>query len=278
MAVVFGLAVALSWGGADFLGGFAAKRSPAAAVAATTQATGLVVSSVLVFAFGWDDLSGRDVVLSAGAGIAGVVGVTSLYRGLAIGRMSVVAPVSAVMAAVIPIAWGLARGEEPSTVALVGIALAVIAVAIVAQAPASDDGDHEGRSGIGLAVVAGAGFGVTFICLSSTAEASGLWPVFLSRATAVPILVIALLATGRHLFVARADLPPALVAGVLDMAAHVFLLAAVRRGMTTLVAPVAALYPAGTVLLANVVLREAIGRRRIVGLGTALFALVLIAS
>jgi drug/metabolite transporter (DMT)-like permease len=90
--------------------------------------------------------------------------------------------------------------------------------------------------------------------------------------------VIALLATGRHLFVARADLPPALVAGVLDMAAHVFLLAAVRRGMTTLVAPVAALYPAGTVLLANVVLREAIGRRRIVGLGTALFALVLIAS
>jgi drug/metabolite transporter (DMT)-like permease len=280
MAVALGLVVALSYGAADFLGGYASQRASTTSVTVVTQfvALGLALTAVLVA--GWDEVRGVDAGLGALAGLSQLAAVNALYRGLATGRMSVVAPVSAVTSALVPVTWGLARGEEPGAIALAGVALAIVAVAVVARAP-----DASGASGLAaaaplalaLALLAGVGFGVSFICFGETAKASGLWPVAIARLVAGPALVAGLLATRRAL------LPPpevrriAVATGVLDMTANVVLLLAVRQGLMSLVAPVASLYPGGTVVLARAVLGEPIGRTRVAGLGLALVALLLIA-
>jgi DNA ligase-1 len=271
VAVVLGLAVAASYGAADFLGGFASARAPATTVVVTTQTFGLVLAAVLLVVFGWDALGGRDVGLGVGAGLAQLVGVTALYRGLAAARMAVVAPVSAVVSALIPVTWGLARGEEPSALALVGVVLALAAGAIVARTP---DGGGPAWEGVPLALLAGVGFGVSFVCFGETSDDSGFWPVVLSRATAASVLVAALVARRRALRLSSSARRPALAAGALDMTATAVLLVAVRRELMSLVAPVASLYPAGTVVLARVVLDEPIGRERLAGLGLALVARV----
>lgn len=281
MAVLLGLAVALSYGAADFLGGFASQRSFAMSVVVMAQFVGLALAIVCAFAFGWDAVTGNDVALSAGAGFAQVTGVTALYQGLAVGRMSVVAPVSAVTSAIVPIGYGLATGEDPAVIALVGVALAIVAVAIVARAPdaGADAGTAAtgGRAALFLALAAGVGFGISFVCFAETSTDSGFVPVVLARAFAGTVMLIALLAAGRTVLPAPSERPIAAATGVLDMTANGLLLVAVRGELLSLVAPVASLYPASTVLLARVVLREPIGRERLAGLALAILALMLIA-
>lgn len=277
MAVILGLCVAATYGAADFMGGLASRRSPAPTIVLLSQSVGLAGSIVVALLVGWDAVASRDAVLAVGAGIGALVGVTALYQGLAVGRMGLVAPVSAVTAALLPIAWGLATGEDPSAFALAGAALAVVAVGVVARAP--DPEPHRGtRAGLALALLAGVGFAMSFICFGETNEASGFVPVLLARCVSVPVLLGALAATrGRAVLPAPGDRPVAVGTGLLDITANVVLLAAVRGEMLSLVAPVASLYPAGTVLLARVVLDEPIGRQRLAGLGLSIVALAFIA-
>jgi drug/metabolite transporter (DMT)-like permease len=276
MAVLLGLTVAISYGAADFLGGFASKRSTAESVVVLTQLVGFVVAIACALAFGWDAVTGKDISLSCGAGLAQVAGVTALYRGLSTGRMSVVAPLSAVTSAVIPIGYGLSTGEDPSLLALVGVVLAIIAVAVVAREPDTGDGGAN-TSALVFGLAAGVGFGVSFICFGETAKASGFWPVVIARATATVVMVVALVAARRAVAPDRSERPIAAATGVLDMTANGLLLVAVRGELLSLVAPVASLYPASTVVLARVVLHEPIGRQRLGGLALAGIALILIA-
>lgn len=282
MAVFLGLLVAASYGSGDFLGGLASRTSPPGATVLVSQAfaalVAVPVAVVWAVAAGTSAFSGHDAVLSIAAGLVTVAGLACLYRGLALGRASVVAPTSAVGAAVLQVGWGLANGEDPGTVAMIGVALALVAVGLVAASAGTDDSSGTSRwtelaLGAGAAVLLGS----NLILLSETGSDSGLWPIALGRVAALPVVAVALLALRRPFNVRREDMRFVAGAGALDASANVLQLIAVREALLTLVAPVAALYPAATVLLARIWQGERIGRARSFGLLVALVSLGLIA-
>jgi uncharacterized membrane protein len=220
-----------------------------------------------------------DIALGAVAGLAGATGIGCLYRGLSIGRASVVAPLSAVGAAVLQVAWGLARGEDPGAVALAGVALSLVAVGIVAGTAGRDpDQAASRRDELILGGAAAVLLGLFIILFSETGSGSGLWPAVSARAAPLPVLLIGLTLLRQPVAVGQLALPVVIAAGVLDASANALLLVALREGLLSLVAPVAALYPASTVVLSRIVLDERLGRARMAGLGVALVGLVLIGA
>jgi drug/metabolite transporter (DMT)-like permease len=279
MEIALGALVALAYGSGDFLGGFASQRLRTSTVLLGSQSIGLAVALLLAIVLRDASPDAHVYVLSAIAGAVGVVAVALLYRGLAVGRMSVVAPVSAVGGAVLPVVWGLMRGERPSPLAWVGIGLALTAIVIVGRGAEHDPAAsvtplHELALGAG----AGIGFGIVFILFSESASGSGLWPVLIARCTSVPLLIGAVIVLRQPPRVTRSGLAPVLGAGLFDVTANALIVLAIRRGLLSLVAPVASLYPATTVVLARIVLHERIGRQRAGGLALGLVGLALIAT
>jgi drug/metabolite transporter (DMT)-like permease len=277
VAVLLGLLVAVSYGAADFLGGVASKRAPSPVVVLQSQILGIGLLAVLVLAIPDQHLIGADLLRGAGAGAGALLGLVLLYRGLAAGAMSIVAPITAVGAAVLPVAWGLANGEHPGALALIGVAIALVAVALVAAPPADAPPIANRRREVTLALVAGAGFGTVFILFGDTAKASGLWPLLSARVLSTAILLVGLrvVRTGTHVRPGTAKTVAG--AGVLDVAANTMYLIGARIGLVSLVAVLSSLYPASTVLLARVVLKERVTSRQAVGLGLAVVGVVLIA-
>jgi drug/metabolite transporter (DMT)-like permease len=279
MAVVLGVLVALGWGSADFLGGFTSQRLHTVTVLLVSQSFGLAAAIVLVLALRDAVPDAHVFVLSAIAGVVGIAALWLLFRGLAVGRMSVVAPLSAVGSGVLPVAWGLLRGERPTALSLLGVALALIAVAIVGRGAEHDPVPSVAPTQeLALGIGSGIGFGVVLILFSESATDSGMWPLLIARGVAVPLLAALAFALGRSARVPAADLAPVAGAGLFDVGANAMVLLAVRRGLLSLVAPVAALYPATTVVLARFVLHERIGRQRAGGLALGLVGLALIAT
>ncbi|MBK5287115.1 MAG: DMT family transporter [Acidimicrobiia bacterium] len=279
MPVLLGLLAALSWGTGDFSGGMATRRAPESAVVLGTESIGLVLLlGVALFAGG--SPTGRDLGFGSLAGILGVAGLMLLYRGLARGRASVVAPLSAVGAAVLQVTWGLAGGERPGATALIGIALAFVAIGVVAgSAEESTDQSQMSRireiqCGLGAAV----GFGFYLILISETTDTAGLWTVVAARVAPVVVLLIGLGILRRPMAVPRAAFPMVTLSGVTDAGANALLLVAVRQGLLSVVAPVANLFPVVTVILARAFGHEKIGRARMAGLVLAVASLVLIST
>jgi EamA-like transporter family. len=277
MAILLGLFAAFAWGTGDFAGGMASRKAPETAVVLGTETVGLVL--LLGFAiFTKGSPTGRDIALGSLAGILGVGGLILLYRGLAQGRASVVAPLSAVGAAVLQVTWGLAGGERPGTTALFGIILALIAIGVVAgSAEESTDTARLSRTteiqcGLGAAV----GFGFYLILISETSNGAGLWTAVAARSAPVVVLLVVLGIMRRPMIVPRSAFRWVTVSGVTDAGANALLVVAVRQGLLSVVAPVANLFPAVTVLLARALGHEKIGRFRLAGLGLAVASLVLI--
>lgn len=283
MAVLLGLAVAAVYGAADFLGGLATKRSPVAAVVVLSQLCGLPLLGALVLVAGGEP-TGRAFALGGAAGVFGGIGLTCLYAGLASGRMSVVAPVTAVFAAIAPVAWGLARGERPAPLAFAGAALALVAVALISRTPDEASAPTTPRRApvLLLALVAGAGFGGVFILLAETGDGVGFWPLVAGRTTSIALLGAGALLAGQSLRPARETgaRPAATIAGagVLDMTANALYLLAARRGLLSLVAVLSSLYPASTVVLARAVLHERLSPTQLVGLVLAAGGVAMIAA
>lgn len=277
MAVLLGFLAALSWGTGDFAGGLATRRAAETAVVLGTETVGLVLLLVIAPLSGGEPTA-RDLVLAAAAGLVGVAGLALLYRGLASGRASVVAPLSAVGAAVIQVLWGLAGGEEPGTPALIGIVLALVAIGVVAGSadePAAV-GALSRRTEVLCGLGAAVGFGFYLVLISETSGDAGLWPAVAARTAPVVVLLIALALLRRPLLTPRDAFPLVALSGLTDAGANALLLLAVRQGLLSVVAPVANLYPAVTVLLARAFGHERIGRLRLAGLGLAVASLVLI--
>jgi drug/metabolite transporter (DMT)-like permease len=279
VGIIVGLLAAACFGSGDFLGGRASRAAPAAVVLLVAQVCAAAGAVVLAFAISGDP-SSRDLAYGAAAGLVNAVGLGFLYRGLATGRMGVVAPVAAVVGSVIPVAWGLIDGEEPGTVVLLGVGLAIVAGALIAR-------EHDARSGpaarsVILAVLAGAGLGTSFVLFAHTGPDSGMWPVLSARLLAVLGVggaVGIMLATGRTTTrLARTPTALAAIAGTFDVTATALLLVAIRADLAVVVAPIAALAPGFTVLWAWTVLREPASRIQVAGLGLALCGLVLIAA
>ena len=284
MAVLLALVAAGSWGGSDFLGGLAGRRAgrdislPSALIGSTI---GLVGLSVIAAAVGGAAMSGRDVLFAAGAGVGSAAGVSLLYRGLTIGTMGVVAPITGVGAVALPVLVGTVSGHSPSSLAWVGIALAVTAIVL-----ASRDGDHgtpdggppaTGRpAGVLEAIGSGLGFGTLFTLLGQTAPATNLWPLVPLRLSTVLVLLVAAMVTRTRLAAPRHLWLHLVGIGALDNVANVAYLLATRRGLLALVAVVSSLYPVATVVLARVVLHERLARHQVVGLVLAVVAVALI--
>lgn len=243
----------------------------------TAQVCALVAAFAVAAIAGGDPSTG-DFALGAVGGVLNVGALGCLYQGLAVGRAGVVAPVAAVVGAVIPVVWGLASGENPANAALVGVVLAVVAGGLISvERPEHPTADRSGRSALALALMAGVGFGFSFVCYGNTRDASEFWPVLSGRigAVAAVVLVAAVLRISPALTgTARVQ---GVAAGLLDVGATALLLVAVREGLFATVAPVAALAPAFTVGHAWWYLRERPSRIQIAGLAIALSGLVLIA-
>lgn len=278
MAVLLALGAAAGWGAADFLGGVAGRRGgPGSELGITvwSQAVGLVLLAVLAPFVSSAAPAGPDLAWGALAGVGGGAGVALLYRGLARGRMNVVAPVTAAGAAILPVLVGVAMGEVPSTPGSVGVAIALLAIVLVSRA----DGDatrHEVQAGLPEAIGAGLGFAVVLIALDRTGSSTGLWPLLPMKASAVAVVGAAGLARGRSL---RAERPATVwTIGILDAAAITAYLVASRIGLLPVVAVLGSLYPAGTVLLARTVLDERLTATQVAGLGLALVGVAMIAG
>ncbi len=293
MGVLLGLAAATLYGVSDFAGGIAAKRAALLTVVLSSELAALVVLLAVLPWLAASGPTGEGLYWGAGAGVAGTAGIALLYRGLAAGRMAIVAPVSAVVGALVPVAAGLFSGERPSLVALVGVAVALVAVALVASAagddaPAAGDDAPAGgsrpsmaalsRSGLFDGLGAGVGFGLLFVLYAAPGPDAGPWPVVGSKAAS--LLFIGTLAAARRspIVPPRASLGLVVTAGGLGVTANVLYLVAARNGLLSLVAVVTALYPAATVALARFVLHERLGRAQLVGIVLALGAVALIAT
>ncbi len=277
MAILLGLLAAVAWGTGDFAGGMATRKAPEMSVVLGTEAVGLVLLlGIACFTSG--SPTGSDLTLGSLAGILGVGGLVLLYRGLAQGRASVVAPLSAVGAAILQVGWGLAGGEDPGVIALIGIVLALVAIGVVAgSAEEPTDATRMSRTaeiqcGLGAAV----GFGFYLILISETSHGAGLWTAVAARTAPVIVLLVVLGVLRRPLLVPRSAAPLVTLSGFTDASANALLVVAVRQGLLSVVAPVANLFPAVTVLLARALGHEKIGRLRLAGLALAVASLVLI--
>ncbi|MGJ9423199.1 EamA family transporter [Aeromicrobium sp. CF3.5] len=276
MVIVLSLVSALSYGISDFLGGIFAKRASAWPVAVVGQSTSAVCALTALALFPGSPAT-PDLVWGLLAGSGGGVGVGFLYRGLSTARMGVVAPISAIGAALLPVAAGLISGERPSLLAFIGIVAAFPAIVLISRVPASEESGTTTASGIGDGALAGLGFGVLFVCLDRVSDGGALTGLAASQVTSVVTVIAVATAMGapwlpRDRFAARA-----VVMGPLGFTAQGAFLFATQQGLLSVVSVISSLYPASTVLLAALLLREKILAWQAVGLALAATAVTLVA-
>ncbi|ROR91376.1 EamA family transporter [Nocardioides aurantiacus] len=269
-AVLLALASAAAYGTSDFVAGVASRRTSAWAVAVVGSAVGGLLALALALL-----LPGRpgvgDLAWGALAGVGNGLGGAFLYRGLSRGRMGVVGPVSAVGAAVLPVAVGVVGGERPDLLVWLGILVALPGIWLVAREPSAATAASPGAAALVDGLLAGAGFGLLFAAIGQVPDGAGYWPVAVSQAVAV-LAVAALATTLGASWVPRdrAAVVGGAGAGALSAAAVVGFLLATQQGLLTVSAVLASLYPAVTVLLAAVLLHERV--HRVQGAGLALCA------
>lgn len=274
MAILFSLLSAFSYGISDFLGGFFSKKVPAWQTAIVGQSSSAVCALVAGLIIG-AEVTGADWAWAAVAGFGGGFGAAFLYRGLAAGRMSVIAPISAIGSALVPVAFGLITGDRPSLLVLTGVAVAFPAIYLISQVVDTDP-SHDG--GILDGVLAGLGFGFMFAMLGQVRPEANLLPLSLTQTTSV-LAVIMTATVLRAPWVPRtkASLKPVMMGPLGALATGAFLYAT-HHGLLSVVSVIAALYPASTVLLAALVLREKIHTNQAIGLALAVTAVVLVAA
>jgi drug/metabolite transporter (DMT)-like permease len=276
LALALALGSSLCWGTSDFLGGLQSRRRALLSVMLTSQVGGLLVLLVIVPIVAGAPPAAVKLLPAVGAGVAGIIALTSFYRALSIGTMSIVAPISAT-AVVVPVVVGIAGGEHPAALQLGGIGAAVIGV-VLASREEDVRAPSPARTSVLLALVAAAGFGGFFVGLRPSARVNLAWALVAVRAASV-VLLIAAAAVRRPPAVRepRALVVLALV-GLLDLSANGLYALATRHGLLSVVAVGASLYPLVTVVLARMLLGERVRRLQEVGIVAALAGVVLIAA
>jgi drug/metabolite transporter (DMT)-like permease len=273
VAVLLSLLSASSYGVSDFLGGIFAKRATAWQIAVVGQASAGACSLAALVLFPGSP-AGSDLAWGAVAGIGGGLGAGFLYRGLSSSRMGVVAPISAIGTALLPVVVGLSTGERPSPLAFVAIATAFPAIVLISRVPSEAEIDPTARGGAIDGILAGLGFGFSFVCLDRVGDDGTL--AGLAAAQVMSVLAVIALATAlrgawvpRDRFAARA-----IVMGPLSATAQGAFVFATQSGLLSIVSVISSLYPASTVVLAAVLLHERIWRGQAVGLVLATAAVV----
>ncbi len=273
-AVVFGLASAATWGVGDFSGGLATRRAPLITVTLLSQTCGLVLLGGLAVARAETLPSARDAILGSLAGLLGLVGLLGLYQAMAIGQMAIAAPVTAVLAASLPVVVGALTQGVPDLRRLLGFVLALTGLWCISRPR-----DGGGRpAGLGLALAAGLGFGGFLVCIAQVQVDAVLWPLAAARAAAItPLLALALIGP-RLRRPANSALGLIGLAGAMDASGNAFFVLSEHAGRLDVAGALASLYPATTVLLALWILRERLTRLQGVGILLTLMSVALIAG
>jgi drug/metabolite transporter (DMT)-like permease len=266
-AVLLALGASASWGVADFLGGLKTRTAPLLTVLSVSQPAGLVLLGAIVLVRWQPPPQGLPILWAVLAGVGGAIGIGALYQGLAVGSMGIVAPITST-SPLIPLTVGLARGERPSALQFVGIGIALVGVAFAGWEPAEPGARRQLGAGVGLAVLAAVAFGSSQVALQSAAVDDPYWATFVVRIASSLLVLVALLRfrPGRG----PAGMVLVLIAiGLLDSGATELFAIATTKGLLSVVAVLAALYPVLVAILARVVLHE---RLTVVQRGGALAA------
>jgi drug/metabolite transporter (DMT)-like permease len=287
--VALGLASAAIWGTSDFVGGVAARRLPASAVVLLSHGLSLVVLVSLALLFHSPLPDRTSALFGLTGGLACGTGVIVLYRALALGGMGLTAAVSGVIAAVLPVLWGFATEGLPTGMQIAGIVLAAGSIWMIARSP----GAASSRQGVLLGAIAGASFGALFILLKLAGRGGVLWPLACSRAVSSSLAGVVTwfgtraaaekpIATptrsGRQRWLSASLLALVATTGIFDASGNSFYILATRLGRLDIAAVLSSLYPASTILLAAVLLKERTTRSQTVGMALALVAVVLISA
>ena len=284
MAIALAFMSAVLYGVSDYVGGRASRRSPATAVALVAEVTVFALCIVIIPLIESDGPTSRAIWWGLAAGITSSIGVVGLYYALAKGNMTVVAPVTGLVAAIVPVAVGIATGDRPSPLAVAGIVAAVVAVALIGGIARMLSGES-GGPGVDAGIVAialgvGLSFGLLFVSLDRSGDDTGQWPLLFARFTSLPILVLAALVQfrGNRPPVGRQLVLPAAAVGILIACSNASYLISTREGLLSVVAVVVAMYPASTIVLASVIDGERATHSQVAGMALAPAALVMITT
>jgi drug/metabolite transporter (DMT)-like permease len=268
------LSTAAVWGGGDFAGGIATKRANVFRVVAGAHACGLLLMLLLVWITAEPFPPRSTVLWGAIAGITGAIGVAALYQALAVGRMGIVAPVASVITGVLPVLAGMYIEGMPAPIQLAGFVLALVSIWLIAR----PDDKIDTHRGLGLAVLAGVMFGLFLIACKQAGHHGVFWPLVAARtASTLLMLLIVAFSVGD-----KRPLRPAVVAiifsGILDTSANALFIAATQHGRLDVTSVLSSLYPASTVILARIFLKERMSATQNAGIVGALISVALIAA
>ncbi len=274
LTVIFGLAASLFWGSGDFSGGLASRRDNPASVVTATYAVGFVL--LVVIALIWREPFPQpiDIMWGAVAGLTGAVGLVAFYSALSIGRMGIAAPVSALLTAALPVIFSAFTEGLPGLIQVGGFVLALVAVGLISR----PERLKERPEGLGLALLAGIGFGCFFILISRVNHNATFWPLAVARLTSVFLLLIVVGIRRQRALPGRGTTLLVLLSGGLDALGNAFFVLATHVGRLDVAAILSSLYPAATVLLATIVLRERVTRVQALGIFLALVSIPLIST
>ena len=275
-AAVLALLGAMSWGTGDFFGGLASRRAHVLTVLVVSQAVGLFGVAAWALASGDAPPGIGDMLPAAGAGAAGAAGLAALYRGMAIGAMGIVAPISAVSPAV-PLGVDLLRGDAPAGIQWAGIATALAGVVLLAREPGGSARGAGLAAGVSLALVAALGFGLFVVGLDAASDGGATWAVVVARTSSTVLALCAVLVVSVPVRPPRSLLPALAAVGLFDTTANALVAVATTYGSAGIVAVLSALYPLTTIVLARIFLAERLDRHRRVGGVLALAGAALVA-
>ncbi len=270
--VVFALFASVTWGAGDFSGGLATRRAQVLSVVFGSYALGFCLLVIVALLFSEPFPTALDLMWGSVAGLAGAVGLVAFYRALSVGRMGIVAPMAAMLSAAIPVIYGALTQGLPGPLQLIGFMLAFIAVGLI-----SGLGVVKGRpKGLWLALLAGVGFGSFFILISRVSQGEIFWPLAAARLTSLFFLLAVILIRRQSVLPEKSVWPVVFLAGALDAAGNVFFVLATHAGQLDVAAMLSSWYPAVTVLLATIILKERVSRLQAIGIVFALVAIPLI--
>jgi drug/metabolite transporter (DMT)-like permease len=277
--VALALLSAFSFGVSDFVGGIASRRVAAVRVVLVSYPIAMVLVGALAAVIG-GPISAGALMWGSLAGIGQACGVWWLYAALGAGPISVVSPLTAVLAATVPVAIGVAMGERPGLLGAAGIALALVAVVLLGGRATHDDGTpHRFSTAVALLTIgSGLAFGLNFVLIHQAPVESRLWPLLFARTSATALVVLAAAASRNLRLPAGTPLRLALTLPVLDATANVAMLLALHASLLSLTGVLISLYPAATVVLAMVVLHERVTRWQAIGMVLAAVSVSMIAA
>jgi drug/metabolite transporter (DMT)-like permease len=276
LSILFGLASALSWGAGDFTGGLASRRVGATRAVFYAGLIGLIAILTAAVLTGEPIPDTRTWIVAGLAGILGSLGLILLYHAMAVGLMSIAAPVSALLAAALPVFVGILREGFPGWLTFLGFGFALFAVWMISQGEGGVTDVLAHLSDLKLPLLAGIGFGFYFVLMhEATSDGATFWPMVSSRSGGNLLIMIYLLLSRTSWKVAAAAIPIIILNGILDLSGNFFFVLAGQAGRLDVAAVLSSLFPGATVLLAWVFLKERLARGQWIGIAAALIAIIL---